>query len=217
MTHENRYYFKDAISALWMHLHHGLKFEAQDGLYIDYIEKDNEWRFCSLKAREERGLFAEKKFYVRSGQNKLLEPEEGDVGQDRLGMICWFLEAKWHFDAALEEESAFSVAEPVRILIRSGEPFIYPNVEKVKVEKVAAKTDAFTEFPLRYVTKDYHLPAEGSRRDVRPIKNVGSKPIEIKNYSSQTLRLLNPQEIYDAPDIFDANYKHAMQRSMKAG
>jgi len=197
MEKEARYFFTKPTCALWMHENHGLKYESEDGLYIDYHEADNAWRYCAIKIREERGDFTGPKFFVRTGGKKVLEPCDGDLGRDRLGMICWYLDDQWEFDRDLEDESAFQIAFPVSILIRQGTPFIYPEV--MLVEKTAVNKTAATGYSAyRYIAGQYTIPEVMT--DIRPIKNIARHAVEVKAPNGITIKLLQPEEVFELPN-----------------
>lgn len=197
MQPEAKYYYENAISALWMKEFHNFKYESLDGLYIENKTEDAAaWEYVAKHIRQERGTFAEPKFYLRSSSAKELEPCEGDLGQDRLGMICWFLNKEWHWDSDLKEDSGFEISYPIQILIRFGQPFIYPKMEEIG-EEIVKPPNVLISY--RYVTQDCVIPSEV--KDVRPLKNISSDAIEVKNPEGQTIKLLFPQEVFNFADL----------------
>lgn len=132
MKKEYRYYYKDAVSAHWMEKHYKLMYETSGNWFLDNTHKEPlVYNYVHHDAKKKNGDFKGTKFYIRRSHIHHLEPKSGDLGQDRLGMMCWFLEGKWHCDSDNEKDLGFAPAEPISILVRMGSPFIPPIAEEV--------------------------------------------------------------------------------------
>ncbi len=136
-----RYYYTDPLAAAWMAKHHDMIYDFADapfdphpwnmpGQYVEtHANKELVMRYGVEKEIVTPELrWANHKYYVYEDSLHMLDGQDADRGIDARGLLVFMEYGNWEY---VDSTQSRSPAEPVKIILRNGKAFMWPEVEDI--------------------------------------------------------------------------------------
>jgi len=126
-----RYYYTDPLAAAWMAKHHDMGFEVAINTVNSMLEIMPASMAFAHPAYLPNPYFLfqdVKKIYIHSDSLHFLDGQDADRGIDARGLLVFMEYGNFEY---VDSTQSHSPAEPVKIILRNGKAFMWPEVEDI--------------------------------------------------------------------------------------